>query len=50
MVLAVGVKPDNHLEEELKGAVPEMYAIGDCVEPRDALDAISEGAEIGRKI
>ena len=50
VVLAVGAKPDNRLVEELKGVVPEMYAIGDCVEPRDALDATHEGAEIGRKI
>ncbi len=50
VVLAVGTKPNRHLTEELKGIVPEVYSIGDCVEPRDALDAIREGAELGRKI
>lgn len=50
IVLAVGARPLNNLVTELKGMVPEIYAIGDCVEPRDALYAIREGADIGRKI
>ncbi len=50
VVLAVGAKPENKLAEEIRGVVPEVYAIGDCVEPRDALWAIREGAEIGRQI
>ncbi len=50
IVLAVGLKPENNLAEELKRIVPEFYAIGDCVEPRNALEAINEGAEIARKI
>ncbi|MBI2832437.1 MAG: FAD-dependent oxidoreductase [Chloroflexi bacterium] len=48
VVLAVGAKPENALFEQLKGTVPEIYRIGDCAEPRDAMDAIREGAEIGR--
>ncbi len=50
IVLAVGLKPENKLVDELKGVVSELYAIGDCVEPRDALRAINEGAEVARKI
>ena len=50
IVLAVGAMPENKLAEELKGIIPEMYTIGDCVEPRDALWAIREGAEVGRQI
>jgi len=50
VVLAVGSKSENELVEQLKGIAPEIYAIGDCVEPRCALDAIKEGAEIGREI
>ena len=50
VVLAVGAKSESKLVEEIKGVVPEVYAIGDCVEPRDAMEAIGEGAEIGRRI
>jgi 2,4-dienoyl-CoA reductase (NADPH2) len=50
VVLSVGSRPKRKLIAELRGVVPEVYAIGDCVEPRYAMDAIREGAEVGRKI
>jgi 2,4-dienoyl-CoA reductase-like NADH-dependent reductase (Old Yellow Enzyme family)/thioredoxin reductase len=50
VVMAVGAKPENKLVAELQGLVSEVYAIGDCVQPRDAREAINEGAEVGRKI
>ncbi|MEW6613898.1 MAG: FAD-dependent oxidoreductase [Thermodesulfobacteriota bacterium] len=50
IVLAVGSESDNKLFNELQGEVKELYAIGDCKEPRKALDAIYEGAVIGRQI
>lgn len=50
MVLAVGAEPENILVKELEGAVPELYSIGDCVEPRSALGAINEGAEVAHRI
>ncbi|MFH1088156.1 MAG: FAD-dependent oxidoreductase, partial [Chloroflexota bacterium] len=50
VVFAVGMKSENGLVEELKGVVKEIYTIGDAVQPRDGLDAIREGAEVGRKI
>lgn len=50
IVLAAGSSPVNRLAEELKDLVPELYAIGDCVKPRDARDAVVEGAEVGRMI
>lgn len=50
VVIAMGAKPENKLINELEGIVPELYAIGDCVEPRNALWAIREGAELGRRI
>lgn len=50
IVLAVGFEPRNKLVEQIKGIVPEVYAIGDCVEPRNSLDAINEGAEIAHII
>jgi NADPH-dependent 2,4-dienoyl-CoA reductase/sulfur reductase-like enzyme len=50
VILAVGSKADNNLGEQLSGFMPEVYTIGDCVEPRDALVAIKEGSAVGRKI
>ena len=50
IVLAVGSVPEDRLAKELQGIVPEIYVIGDCLEPRNARDAINEGAEVSRKI
>jgi len=46
VVLAVGATPDRELYEKLKETVSEIYCIGDCVEPRKALEAIREGMEV----
>ena len=50
IVMAVGMKAENRLSESIKGLISEIFTIGDCVSPRDAMTAIREGAEIGRKI
>ncbi|MGQ9722282.1 MAG: oxidoreductase [Candidatus Jordarchaeum sp.] len=50
VVIAVGSTPNNELVEKLKGKVPEIYAIGDCVTPRKAIDAMHEAAAVARKI
>jgi len=52
VVLAWARTPVNRLADEIEaeGKVPEIYRIGDCVLPRDASDAIYEGAVVGRKI
>jgi len=50
VVLAMGIKSVNDLAEKLKGKTAEVYVIGDASQPRMAVDAISEGAEIARKI
>lgn len=50
VVLALGSKPLNGLVQSLKGKVAEVYAIGDCVEPRKLKQAIYEGSLIGRRI
>jgi len=50
VVLAVGAVSERGLTDQLKDIAPEIYTIGDCVEPRDALAAIRDGAEVGRKI
>jgi 2,4-dienoyl-CoA reductase (NADPH2) len=50
IVLALGTKPVNGLAEQLKGKVAEIHVIGDAKEPRKAVNAIYEGAEVARKI
>jgi len=50
IVLATGVKSVNGLSSEIKGKVPAVYIIGDAKQPRKAIDAIAEGAAVGRQI
>ena len=50
MVLALGTKAVNNLSTVLKGKVDEIHVIGDAKRPRSILEAIAEGAEIGRTI
>lgn len=50
IVLAMGAKAYNPLEEKIKGKVPEIYVIGDAVKARKALEAIEEAARIAVKI
>jgi len=50
IVFAVGMKPNNGLKEKIHGKVPELYEVGDCVEPRNIIDAVEEGARIARLI
>ncbi len=50
VVLAVGLKPDRKLLETLKDKLPEVYAIGDCVEPRKVINAIWGGFRTARLI
>jgi len=50
IVIALGAKAYNPLEEKIKGKVPEVYVIGDAVKARKALEAIEEGARVAVKI
>lgn len=50
VVLAVGVEPRTEMVEALRSSVPQLHVIGDCKDPRDALEAIHDGAELGRLI
>jgi 2,4-dienoyl-CoA reductase-like NADH-dependent reductase (Old Yellow Enzyme family)/thioredoxin reductase len=50
VVLAVGSKAETRLAEELQQANYTVYKIGDCVEPRDAREAIHEGHRISSMI
>jgi 2,4-dienoyl-CoA reductase (NADPH2) len=44
------LKPDTALFESLEGKAPEVYAIGDCREPRMIVDAIADGWKIANAI
>jgi 2,4-dienoyl-CoA reductase-like NADH-dependent reductase (Old Yellow Enzyme family)/thioredoxin reductase len=50
VVIAVGSKPVDTLTDVLKNKVPELYSVGDCIQPRVILEAIYEGSLVGRQI
>jgi len=50
IVPAMPLKPNTELLKSLEGKVPEIYPIGDCIEPRLIIDAIADGSRIGHAI
>jgi 2,4-dienoyl-CoA reductase (NADPH2) len=50
IVTAVPSKPNNELITSLKGKVPEVYAIGDCNEPRLIINAVADGYHVAHDI
>lgn len=50
VVLARGTEPVSELENKLRDKVRELYIVGDSYEPRQMLDAISEGFRVARII
>ncbi|MDI6754580.1 MAG: FAD-dependent oxidoreductase [Thermodesulfobacteriota bacterium] len=50
VVLAVGALPRDDLIKPLKDLFREIYQIGDCLEPRKALEAIYEGAKVAHQL
>lgn len=50
VVFALGATPNNKLYNDIKGKFSRVIAIGDCVKPRKALEAIHEGFEASLKI
>jgi NADPH-dependent 2,4-dienoyl-CoA reductase/sulfur reductase-like enzyme len=50
IILAMGAKSVDRLSSQIKDTVAEVYVIGDAKEPRQAVDAIAEGMEVGRNI
>ncbi|MFH1031291.1 MAG: FAD-dependent oxidoreductase [Chloroflexota bacterium] len=50
VVLAVGSKAENKLAEALHRSSHIVHKIGDCVEPRSALEAMHEGRRIACEI
>jgi 2-enoate reductase len=49
VIIAMGLRADHSLADALADR-PDVYTIGDCVEPREVLDAVYEGFEIGRAV
>ena len=50
VVIAVGIRPDHRIHEQIMLLGYETHVIGDCLEPRTAKAAIYEGAKLGSKI
>src|SRR5712691_2279236 len=50
VVLAMGSRSTDGLYRALKGRVPELHAVGDCVAPRGVHQAILDGTHAGRAI
>jgi pyruvate/2-oxoglutarate dehydrogenase complex dihydrolipoamide dehydrogenase (E3) component len=50
VILARGSMPEPTWLELLRRKVPEVHAVGDCVEPRIIADALYEGAWAGSRI
>nr|MDO8100741.1 FAD-dependent oxidoreductase [Candidatus Njordarchaeota archaeon] len=50
VVVALGARPNNNLFNAAKDKFGEVYAIGDCVKPRKALEAIHEGFDVALRI
>jgi thioredoxin reductase len=46
----VGLQAEDELVEQVGEGVPEVYAIGDCREPRKVINAIWEGFRAARLI
>ena len=49
VIIAMGLRSDPAWADELAGG-PDVYAIGDYMEPREATDAVWEGFEVGRTV
>jgi hypothetical protein len=51
VVIALGLRASHSLAEGLRDeAGLEVHVVGDCVEPREALEAVWEGFEAGRML
>jgi hypothetical protein len=50
IVVAIGIRPNNAIHDQIKSLGYETHIIGDCLEPRTAKAAILDGARLGRSI
>jgi hypothetical protein len=45
VVLAVGYQVNQTLMESYKGTAPEVYFVGNCVNPGNIIDTVNQGFE-----
>lgn len=50
ILTAMPMLPDTRLVDSFQGAANEVYALGDVREPAYIVDAVGEGAKVGRQI
>ncbi len=50
IITALPLLPNDNLLKSLKGKVPEIYQIGDSINPAYMPDAIADGSRVGRAI
>jgi len=50
VIIAVGYKSNDELQQKVDRKFAEVYSIGDCVKVRTALEAVHEGFQVGLKI
>jgi 2,4-dienoyl-CoA reductase-like NADH-dependent reductase (Old Yellow Enzyme family)/thioredoxin reductase len=50
LIMALGYRPLNQLENHLEGTLARIHTIGDCVKPRKIIDAVSEAYVIATQI
>ena len=50
VVIAIGTRPDTRLYDKIKSLGYKLFQVGDCLEPRNAKEAIYDSAVLGRRI
>lgn len=50
IVISNSVEPNNELSIKIKDKFPNIYFVGDCVEPRYLKDALAEGFQVGNTV
>jgi len=50
IVLAAGSRPNTELIQQLGDSIPELYQVGDCVQPQGIREAIADGLRIARAL
>jgi 2,4-dienoyl-CoA reductase-like NADH-dependent reductase (Old Yellow Enzyme family)/thioredoxin reductase len=50
VVIAIGTRPDTRLYDKIKSLGYKLFQVGDCLEPRNAKEAIYDSAILGRRI
>jgi 2,4-dienoyl-CoA reductase-like NADH-dependent reductase (Old Yellow Enzyme family)/thioredoxin reductase len=50
VVLAAGYKPDQKLTESFQKTAPEVYFVGNCIQPGNILDAIHQGFDVAIRL